>query len=206
MAEAVWMLRWGGGALRVVVKNGMADCESRSGVYGWAVALSVIRWTAVSNIIRQKGEGCPFNTLYFNGCKPLCPRWGHLKYSYRVSETLRFLKCGISLTSPCLKIGRTVAAAGTAAPRAAAPPQPEFIPKARRDCCAAVVDCNRWFIHGGSGHDGRTLSDAATFDFRTCLWTEVVLGNPYQRTTSSHQWVRDYFHRDRPEYSFRFSR
>lgn len=60
---------------------------------------------------------------------------------------------------------------------AAAAPQPEFLPTARRDCCAAVLDCGRWFLHGGVGAYGSTLSDAATFDFRTCRWTEFLLGN-----------------------------
>lgn len=66
----------------------------------------------------------------------------------------------------------------------------EFTPPPRRDCCAAVINYGRWFIHGGSAADGSTLSDAATFEFSTCRWTEVLLSNPEAPASCLHTDVR----------------
>lgn len=45
-------------------------------------------------------------------------------------------------------------------------------------------------MHGGSAADGSTLSDAATFEFSTCRWTEVLLSNPEAPAGYLHTKVR----------------
>jgi hypothetical protein len=61
-----------------------------------------------------------------------------------------------------------------------------YVPAARQQCCAVLVNDGKWLVHGGISVDGQVLSDMAEFDITTHVWGALSLTNPHIPGTSEH--------------------